>query len=127
MAEILVHSLRSEREPAQSCSIRPICPSALCARLALASPTAVLLSHAWSVRDVAIVMRRGPVLPGVDDEHVASLGRELMRALGHLAPEPWPGPSTSGAARRRVGERSSPAASAGPEGLPPSTKVRPHR
>jgi hypothetical protein len=37
---------------------------------------------------VAIVMRRGPVLPGVDDEHVASLGRELMRALGHLAPEP---------------------------------------
>lgn len=37
---------------------------------------------------VSIVMRRGPVLAGVDDEHVASLGRELMRALGHLAPEP---------------------------------------
>jgi Putative DNA-binding domain len=37
---------------------------------------------------VTIVMRRGPVLPGVDDEHVASLGRELMRALGNLAQEP---------------------------------------
>jgi Putative DNA-binding domain len=37
---------------------------------------------------VTIIMRRGPVLPGVDDEHVASLGRELMRALGNLAPEP---------------------------------------
>jgi hypothetical protein len=35
-----------------------------------------------------IVMRRGPVLPGVDDEHVASLDRELMRAVGNLAPEP---------------------------------------
>jgi hypothetical protein len=35
-----------------------------------------------------IVMRRGPLLPGVDDEHVASLGRELMRAVGNLAAEP---------------------------------------
>ena len=35
-----------------------------------------------------IVMRRGPLLPGVDDDHVASLGRELMRAVGNLAPEP---------------------------------------
>jgi Schlafen, AlbA_2 len=35
-----------------------------------------------------IVLRRGPLLPGVDDEHVASLGRELMRALGSSQPEP---------------------------------------
>lgn len=35
-----------------------------------------------------IVMRRGPLLPGVDEEHVASLGRELMRAVGNLATEP---------------------------------------
>jgi hypothetical protein len=35
-----------------------------------------------------VVMRRGPVLPGVDEEHVASLGRELMRALGNFATEP---------------------------------------
>ena len=35
-----------------------------------------------------IVMRRGPLLPGVDDEHVAGLGRELMRALGSPEPEP---------------------------------------
>ena len=35
-----------------------------------------------------IVMRRGPVLPGVSDEHVTSLGRELGRAWGNLTPEP---------------------------------------
>ena len=35
-----------------------------------------------------IVMRRGPVLPGVDDDHVASLGRELKRALGYSEAEP---------------------------------------
>jgi hypothetical protein len=35
-----------------------------------------------------VVMRRGPLLPGVDDEHVASLGRELMRAVGNADPEP---------------------------------------
>lgn len=35
-----------------------------------------------------IVMRRGPVLAGVADEHVASLSRELMRAVGNPASEP---------------------------------------
>ena len=35
-----------------------------------------------------IVMRRGPVLPGAVDDHVASLGRELMRATGRQAAEP---------------------------------------
>ncbi|MET0600924.1 MAG: RNA-binding domain-containing protein [Baekduia sp.] len=35
-----------------------------------------------------VVMRRGPVLPGVDDELVASLSRELMRAMGNPDPEP---------------------------------------
>jgi hypothetical protein len=35
-----------------------------------------------------IVMGRGPVLPGVEDDHVAGLGREFMRAVGNLAPEP---------------------------------------
>jgi hypothetical protein len=35
-----------------------------------------------------IVMRRGPLLPGVDDDHVLSLGRELMRAVGNPEPEP---------------------------------------
>jgi hypothetical protein len=35
-----------------------------------------------------IAMRRGPILPGVGDEHVASLGREMMRAVGNIAPEP---------------------------------------
>ncbi len=35
-----------------------------------------------------IAMRRGPMLPGVSDEHVASLGRELMRAIGNQEPEP---------------------------------------
>jgi hypothetical protein len=35
-----------------------------------------------------IVMRRGPVLPGVDEELVASLSRELMRAVGNPDPEP---------------------------------------
>jgi len=34
-----------------------------------------------------ITMRRGPILPGVDEEHVASLGRELMRAVGSFVPE----------------------------------------
>jgi hypothetical protein len=33
-------------------------------------------------------MRRGPIRPGVDDEHVASLGRELMRAVGNPEAEP---------------------------------------
>ena len=32
-----------------------------------------------------IVMKRGPLSPGVDEAHVASLARELMRALGHHA------------------------------------------
>jgi hypothetical protein len=35
-----------------------------------------------------VVMRRGPIRPGVDDEHVASLGRELMRAVGNPEAEP---------------------------------------
>lgn len=35
-----------------------------------------------------IIMRRGPLLPGVDDGHVAGLGRELMRAVGNPEPEP---------------------------------------
>jgi hypothetical protein len=35
-----------------------------------------------------IVMQRGPLLPGVEDEHVQSLHRELMRALGRVEPEP---------------------------------------
>jgi hypothetical protein len=35
-----------------------------------------------------IVMRRGPVLPGVDQELVESLSRELMRAVGNPDPEP---------------------------------------
>ena len=35
-----------------------------------------------------VVMRRGPVLAGVNEEHVASLGRELKRALGNFVPEP---------------------------------------
>ena len=35
-----------------------------------------------------IVMRRGPMVLGVTDDHVASLGRELMRALGNPASEP---------------------------------------
>ncbi len=34
-----------------------------------------------------IIMQRGPLLPGIDDDHVASLGREL-RAVGNIAPEP---------------------------------------
>jgi hypothetical protein len=38
--------------------------------------------------DGFVVMRRGPMLPTVDDEQVASLGRELMRALGSVAEEP---------------------------------------
>jgi hypothetical protein len=35
-----------------------------------------------------IVMRRGPMRPGVADEHAKSLGRELMRAVGNPAAEP---------------------------------------
>lgn len=35
-----------------------------------------------------IAMRRGPVLPGIDNELVASLSRELMRAVGNPGPEP---------------------------------------
>lgn len=35
-----------------------------------------------------VAMRRGPLLPGVDDEHIASVGRELMRVLGNHEPEP---------------------------------------
>lgn len=33
-------------------------------------------------------MRRGPMLLGVTDDQVASLGRELMRAIGNPAGEP---------------------------------------
>lgn len=35
-----------------------------------------------------IVMRRGPLLPGVDDDLVDGLGRELLRAVGGIAEEP---------------------------------------
>jgi hypothetical protein len=35
-----------------------------------------------------ILMQRGPILPGVANEHVESLGRELMRAVGNIAAEP---------------------------------------
>ena len=38
--------------------------------------------------DGDIVMRRGPLLPGVDEQHVASLGRELMRSVGNPGAEP---------------------------------------
>ena len=38
--------------------------------------------------DGYIVIRRGPMLPGVDDEQIASMGRELMRAVGNFAEEP---------------------------------------
>jgi hypothetical protein len=38
-----------------------------------------------------IVMRRGPILPGVDDGRAASLGHEFMRAVGNPAGEPDPG------------------------------------
>src|SRR4051812_24878659 len=34
------------------------------------------------------VARRGPLLRGVDDQHVAGLGRDVMRAVGNPAPEP---------------------------------------
>jgi hypothetical protein len=37
-----------------------------------------------------VVMQRGPMVPGVDDERVASLGREIKRALGQPEPEPDP-------------------------------------
>lgn len=36
----------------------------------------------------SIVMRRGPLSPGVSDDFVASFGRELMRAVGNPEPEP---------------------------------------
>jgi hypothetical protein len=36
----------------------------------------------------SIVIRRGPLLSGVDDERVATLSRELMRAVGNPEPEP---------------------------------------
>jgi hypothetical protein len=35
-----------------------------------------------------IVMRRGPLLPGVEPDHVASLGREMLRAVGSIGNEP---------------------------------------
>lgn len=35
-----------------------------------------------------IVMRRGPLLPGVASDHEASLAREFMRAVGNPDPEP---------------------------------------
>jgi hypothetical protein len=35
-----------------------------------------------------ITIRRGPLVLGSHDEHSASLGRELMRAVGHPDPEP---------------------------------------
>lgn len=35
-----------------------------------------------------VVMRRGPLSPGVEPGHIASFGRELMRALGHPGEEP---------------------------------------
>jgi Putative DNA-binding domain len=36
----------------------------------------------------SIVMRRGPLVFGAEDAHIASLGRELMRAVGQPDPEP---------------------------------------
>jgi hypothetical protein len=36
----------------------------------------------------SIEIQRGPLLPGVDDGHVASIGRELERAVGGATPEP---------------------------------------
>jgi hypothetical protein len=49
----------------------------------------------WSADDndlepTYVVLKRGPLLPGVDDERVASLSRELERALGMPTPEPEP-------------------------------------
>ena len=38
--------------------------------------------------DEIVVMRRGPLLAGVDDAYLPSLERELMRALGSPIPEP---------------------------------------
>jgi len=35
-----------------------------------------------------VVMRRGPILPGIEEAHVASLDRELKRTYGDPAPEP---------------------------------------
>lgn len=40
------------------------------------------------LEDGAIVMRRGPIQAGIDDAHASSLGRELMRAVGNIEPEP---------------------------------------
>jgi hypothetical protein len=38
--------------------------------------------------DEILAMRRGPLLPGVDEVHLASLGRELLRSVGSPASEP---------------------------------------
>ena len=38
--------------------------------------------------DVIVAMRRGPLLAGVDDAHLASLGRELLRSVGSPTAEP---------------------------------------
>ena len=38
--------------------------------------------------DEILAMRRGPLLAGVDDDQLASLGRELGRSLGSPAAEP---------------------------------------
>jgi hypothetical protein len=39
-------------------------------------------------QDGPIVMRRGPIQSGIDEAHASSLGRELMRAVGNIEPEP---------------------------------------
>jgi hypothetical protein len=36
----------------------------------------------------AVAMGRGPMPLGTIDDHVESLGREFMRSLGNIAPEP---------------------------------------
>lgn len=41
-----------------------------------------------------VVMRRGPLMPGVHAEEVAGLGRELSRAVGNPEPEPEQEPSS---------------------------------
>jgi hypothetical protein len=38
--------------------------------------------------DEILAMRRGPLLAGVDDDHLASLGRELLRSVGSPTPAP---------------------------------------
>jgi hypothetical protein len=52
--------------------------------------TVLLGGGRWPRREDArwIVMRRGPLLAGVEDEQVASLARETMRAVGNAGPEP---------------------------------------